>query len=161
MNAQDILKYGHSTVVRTIESFPADQVYTTGACGYWSVKDLVAHLGSFELLLEEILSNLLHQRLTPMLDLYTNPQADFNDGQVNLRSGMTMEQVWDEYRQAYERVMAIAAQFSAETWNREGILPWYGADYDLEDFIVYTYYGHKREHCGQIAVFSDRFKPAS
>ena len=161
MNALDILKYGHLTVIRTIEGFPKDQWYTTGACGYWSVKDLVAHLGSFELVLEEILKNLLGNNPTPMLDQYTDPQADFNDGQVNQRSSMTMDQVLDEYRQAYERVTVTAAKISTETWNREGILPWYGAEYDLEDFIVYTYYGHKREHCGQIAVFSDRFKPGA
>jgi len=160
MNALDILKYGHLTVMRTIESFPRDQWYTSGACGYWSVKDLVAHLGSFELVLEDILNNLLDQRATPMLDQYTNPQVDFNDTQVNQRSSRTMEQVLEEYQNAYKEVMAVAAQISLETWNREGILPWYGAEYDLEDFIVYTYYGHKREHCGQIAVFSDRFKPA-
>jgi hypothetical protein len=49
-------------------------------------------------------------------------------------------------------------QIPADTWVKEGILKWYGAEYDLEDFIVYTFYGHKREHCGQIATFSDRFK---
>ncbi len=53
--------------------------------------------------------------------------------------------------------MALAAQISAETWEHEGLLPWYGQEYDLEDFIAYTYYGHKREHCGQIAVFRDQF----
>jgi hypothetical protein len=26
----------------------------------------------------------------------------------------------------------------------------------LDDFIVYTYYGHKREHAAQIAAFRDR-----
>ena len=161
MNPLDILKYGHLTVMRTIESFPKDQWYTSGACGYWSVKDLLAHLGSFELVLEEILNNLLDQRATPMLKLYTDPNVNFNDTQVDQRSGQTLEQVFGEYQNTYGRVMAVAAQISAETWNREGILPWYGAEYDLEDFIVYTFYGHKREHCGQIAVFSDRFKPGS
>jgi proline iminopeptidase len=29
-------------------------------------------------------------------------------------------------------------------------------EYALDDFIVYNYYGHKREHSAQIAVFRDR-----
>jgi hypothetical protein len=29
-------------------------------------------------------------------------------------------------------------------------------EYALDDFIVYQYYGHKREHCAQIAVFRDK-----
>jgi len=28
-------------------------------------------------------------------------------------------------------------------------------DYALDDFIVYTNYGHKREHSAQIAAFRD------
>jgi uncharacterized damage-inducible protein DinB len=158
MNPTDILKYGHQTVTRTIESFPQEEWYTTGACGYWSVKDLIAHLGSFELMLEDLLNNLLKNTPTPTLDLYRNQHANFNDEQVNQRSKMTMEQVLAEYQNTFERVMVAAAQVSPEMWNREGLLPWYGTEYDLEDFIVYTFYGHKREHCGQIAVFSDRFK---
>jgi hypothetical protein len=158
MNPNDILKYGHLTVLRTIESFPKSEWYTTGACGYWSVKDLIAHLGSFELMLEDVLNDLLKGTPTPMLDLYTSPDVDFNDDQVNQRSGRSIDEVLQEYQNAHERVMAAAAQIPAETWEKEGILNWYGAEYDLEDFIVYAFYGHKREHCGQIATFSDRFK---
>jgi hypothetical protein len=65
--------------------------------------------------------------------------------------------VLDEYKEAHQKVWAAAEQITPEIWEQEGILPWYGQEYDLEDFIVYTYYGHKREHCGQIAVFRDNF----
>ena len=40
-------------------------------------------------------------------------------------------------------------------FRENGTLPWYGAEYSLDDFIVYTYYGHKREHAAQIAAFRD------
>jgi len=158
MNPNDILKYGHLTVLRTLESFPKTEWDTPGACGYWSTVDLVAHLGSFELMLEDVLNNLLSGTPTPMLDLYTSPDVDFNDDQVNQRSGRSPDEVLQEYLNAHGRVLVAAAQIPAETWGKEGILSWYGAEYDLEDFIVYTFYGHKREHCGQIATFSDRFK---
>jgi hypothetical protein len=39
--------------------------------------------------------------------------------------------------------------------RQNGALPWYGAEYDLEDFIAYSFYGHKREHTAQINVFRD------
>jgi hypothetical protein len=39
-----------------------------------------------------------------------------------------------------------------------GLLPWYSAEYDLEDYITYAFYGHKREHCAQIAVYRDTLK---
>ena len=69
---------------------------------------------------------------------------------------MSMEAVLGEYTAANERVMVAAAHITSEVWEREGIFPWYGREYDLEDYIVYSFYGHKREHTGQIQVFRDR-----
>lgn len=48
MNASDILKYGQLTVLHTIEGFPEAEWDTPGACGVWSVKDIIAHLTSYE-----------------------------------------------------------------------------------------------------------------
>jgi hypothetical protein len=94
-----------------------------------------------------------------MLERFLAGRIEFNDEQVDLRSGWSMEQVLEEYRAAHQQVLAASAQIAPEAWHQAGILPWYGEEYDLEDFIIYTYYGHKREHCGQIAVFRDRFIP--
>ena len=54
--------------------------------------------------------------------------------------------------------MQLAAQNTPETFRANGSIPWYGAEYCLDDYIVYTNYAHKREHCGQIDVFGDRFR---
>jgi hypothetical protein len=48
MNAVDVLKYGNATFVGTLALVPENQRETGGACGWWSVKDLVAHLASYE-----------------------------------------------------------------------------------------------------------------
>ncbi len=50
----------------------------------------------------------------------------------------------------------MVAQLSSETLRQNGTLPWYGEGYALDDFLVYAYYGHKREHSAQIAAFRDR-----
>ena len=52
------------------------------------------------------------------------------------------------------------ARIPPDTWRQNGTLPWYGAEYSLDDFIVYTFYGHKREHTAQINVFKDTLKEA-
>jgi len=69
-----------------------------------------------------------------------------------------MVKVIDEYKDTHELVMDASAKIPPGSWRRSSALPWYGEEYDLEDFIVYSYYAHKREHCGQIDVFTDRFK---
>jgi len=50
----------------------------------------------------------------------------------------------------------MVAQLSSEMLCQNGTLPWYGEVYALDDFLVYAYYGHKREHSAQIAAFRDR-----
>ena len=51
MDADDVLRYGHSTVLGAVDGLPSGQWDMPGACGVWSVKDIVAHLASYELLL--------------------------------------------------------------------------------------------------------------
>jgi hypothetical protein len=52
--------------------------------------------------------------------------------------------------------MASLANIPAEKIREAGTMPWYGNEYALDDYLVYSFYGHKREHCAQIAVFRDQ-----
>jgi hypothetical protein len=159
MHAADVLMYGHLTFMHTLGEFPSQEVNTPGAVGYWSVKDLVAHLGSFELLLAEVLHDLFEPCPTPLRDALVADGQAFNDEQVDvLRKAWTYEQCLAEYTAAHEEVRALVSRLPAELWRAAGAIPWYGDAYDLEDFVAYQYYGHKREHSGQIQTFRDRFR---
>ncbi|MBZ0299066.1 MAG: maleylpyruvate isomerase N-terminal domain-containing protein [Anaerolineae bacterium] len=160
MHANDILKYGHLTLVGALETIPPAQWQTPDVCGVWSVKDIVAHLASYELVLTDILNSFLDGGATPMLDLFTQESGHFNDDQVAQRRPHSPTEVLDEYKDAAARNAVLIARIPAETCRRAGALPWYGAEYDLDDFLVYTFYGHKREHAAQIHVFKDELARA-
>ena len=155
MNASDILMYGHGTVLQTIEGLPESAWETPGACGVWSVKDIIAHLTSYEHVLVDVLSAFVGGGPTPYLNKYTDPGGQFNDSEVELRKGKTVREVLGEYNDTHELVRSLAARIPVETFRQTGTLPWYGMEYALDDFIVYTQYGHKREHSAQIAAFRD------
>jgi uncharacterized protein (TIGR03083 family) len=155
MNARDVLKYGHLTVLGSINGLPEADWETSGVCGIWSVKDIIAHLASFELVLVDLLDSFAGLADTPMLAAF-QAGAAFNDEQVDLRKHQPPAEALAEYRAAHERTIELVAQLSPATLHDPGTLPWYGIEYALDDFIVYTYYGHKREHCAQIAVFRDQ-----
>lgn len=157
MNARDILKYGHITVLKTIEELPPDAWETGGVCGVWSTKDVLAHLASYEHVLVEILSSLLDGGDTPYLKAYT-AGPEFNDVEVGKRKHHTAVQVVAEYSDKQAETMTLAARIPPETWRQNGTLPWYGMEYSLDDYIVYAIYGHKREHTAQINVFKDTLK---
>jgi uncharacterized protein (TIGR03083 family) len=157
MNATDVMRYGNQTLLRALGELTPDAWELPGACGIWSVKNIVAHLGSYELVLVEVLAaELGSTQPTPLLDAFRDVSGSFNDDQVALRAALGPEATLAEYQQAHHKAMALLAQIAPERLRQPGSLPWYGAEYALDDFIVYAFYGHKREHSAQIDVLRDR-----
>lgn len=157
MNAQDVLKYGHLTFLGSLERIPPEQWGDEGVCGVWSTKDVIAHLASYEVLLVEILTQIAGQNLpTPTLDQLLADWKGFNDKQVEHRRGMNKDAVLAEYKDAHEGVRRIAMTLEPKRFTKTGTLPWYGEAYSIDDYIVYQFYGHKREHAAQLDVFADR-----
>ena len=156
MNALDVLKYGHLTVLGTIEEVRDDLLWDEpNVCGTWSSKGVIAHLASFELAFVEVLVELMGRGPTPYLDAF-RAGGSFNDDEVERRMTQSPGEVIREYTEAHDRAMELARELPAERWALPGTLPWYGLEYSLDDLVVYQYYGHKREHTAQIAVFLDR-----
>ena len=161
MNARDVMRYGHGTVLHAVDDLPAPNWMDTGVCGVWSTRDLLAHLASYELVLGDILLTFTGDGATPYFDEFLATGDAFNDDQVARRQAQTGAAALAEYTTAYERVADLAGRIPEEKWREVGTIPWYGPEYSLDDLIAYQYYGHKREHCAQIAVFRDGLAPAS
>jgi hypothetical protein len=156
MNATDILKYGQLTVLQTLEGFPETELETAGACGVWSVKDIIAHLASYERVLVDILTTFTGGGPTPALNAYIEQGGQFNDIEVSRRKAKTMQDILAEFHDTHAQGMSLISNIPSETLRQSGTLPWYGMSYALDDVIVYMYYGHKREHSAQIAAFRDQ-----
>lgn len=153
MNINDVIKYGHKTVLAAVEGLP-DDVWQAPGVGVWSVKDIVAHLASFELVLVDVLRSLQGGGNTPYLDAFR--AGGFNDPQVAKRRALDPAEVVAEYVEAHTTVAYLVAGIPAERCRTPGTLPWYGEEYSLDDFVVYASYGHKREHTAQIKLARKR-----
>ncbi len=159
MNAEDILKYGHLTVMATLDGLRDDVCEVGGVCGVWSVKQIIAHLASHEFIIVDVLNSLLDTEApTPYLSAYGKQGVAFNDIEVDKRNAMSYADIVSEYEAASAQVRELIAKVPLEKRRETGALPWYGHEYDLEDFIVYSGYGHKREHSAQINVYRDQLK---
>ena len=156
MNAKDILFYGNRTVLMTLQDVPDEEWETAGVCGIWSVKEIVAHLSSFECILIEVFETFLGKDPGPYMLSWNESGQNFNDVQVANRQAMSSLEVLDEYRNHHADTLNLVTQFSGEQLREVGTIPWYGPEYALDDLIVYAFYGHKREHCSQINVFKDK-----
>jgi DinB superfamily len=159
MNAGDVLKYGHLWVHKHLDGLTEEEWETPGVCGWWSVREIMAHLASYEQVLVDVLNSFVSTQPTPTLDQYRTMNGDsFNEVQVSQRKGKKPPQVLEEYDRLHAEVRRLLPKIPDATLRQAGALPWYGMQYDLEDFIVYAFYGHKREHCAQIAVYRDKLQ---
>ena len=157
MHAVDMLTYGHQTVSDALQGLSESDWEQPGVCGRWSVKEIIAHLASYEVVLVETLQTILDPKApAPLLAVLLANDEAFNDEQVRLRQEMTIEEQWCEYETAHQEVMALLPLISKEKQRQVGLLDWYGPAYDLEDFLVYMFYAHKREHAAQINVYRDQ-----
>ncbi|NIP22937.1 MAG: hypothetical protein GWO38_03730, partial [Phycisphaerae bacterium] len=105
MHASDILYYGHTFIERAVDGLDLEDPSwnISGACGIWSIREIIAHLTSFELTLVEILQLLLGEEVpTSLLAQMANP-AKFNDDQVALRKNQTTAETWNEYVAAFQK----------------------------------------------------------
>ena len=153
MNPLDILRYGQATVDELIDKFqPAD--WEAIALGRWTTKDLVGHLGAFEVRFAEVLG--LFAGYEPTTRLRDESPATFNDDQAAIRREWSVDAIVTELRDAHARSLAAAAAIAPETWREVGTIPWYGPEYSLDDFLVYIEYGHKREHSPQLEAVLER-----
>lgn len=157
MHTLDVLHYGHRTLMSNLETFPKEEYLTSGACGKWSVKDILAHLASYEQVLAEVTMELQGEQPTPTLDVFRTEER-FNDREVEDRREQSFEGTLEEYVGCFEHAVASVADLPEARLVETGALAWYGEEYDLEDFLIYSFYGHKREHSAQIAAFRDQLE---
>ncbi len=148
MNAIDVLTYGQRMVMSTVERYGPDD-WSRIALGVWTAKDLLGHLGAFEVRFADVLATFVGAPAESVL-LTAEPET-FNDDQAAIRKDWTIDQITDEFTTAHERAMTHARTIPAERWREVGTIPWYGPEYSLDDLVVYTMYGHKREHDPQLS----------
>jgi hypothetical protein len=153
VNPLDILMYGQRTIDDLIDRLePGD--WDAIALGTWTTKDLVGHLGVFEVRFVEILTSFLGQE--PATSLVRIPVDVFNDDQAAVRRDWSVEAIVAELRDAHVQAMALVPRIPADRWREVGTIPWYGPQYALDDLVVYLMYGHKREHAPQLEAVLER-----
>ncbi|HXU85681.1 MAG TPA: DinB family protein [Verrucomicrobiae bacterium] len=153
MNPADVLMYGQRHIDELIDRLePAD--WEAVALGTWTTKDLVGHLGAFEVRFVEILTTFLGEE--PATGLMREPVETFNDDQAAIRHDWSSGAIVAEFREAHARATALVGRIPEDRWREVGTIPWYGPQYALDDLVVYLLYGHKREHAPQLEAVLER-----
>ena len=89
----------------------------------WSVKDIIAHLASFEHILVEVLGLFQGGGSTPLLNRMIEEDDQINDNWVAENKNKTGAEVLSDYGEAQARVMSRVVQIPVETFRQPGIRP--------------------------------------
>ncbi len=157
MDLNGLLEYAHGVVIKSSSGLAESNRGEELTCGTWSARDVIGHLCSFKHLVKEVVSTFSGNKDTPYFQQWlTNGPNNFGDDQVAARRAISYESNLAEYNLAHQGMMALLTQIPEAEIHRPGTLPWYGAQYALEDFILYTDFGHQIEHASQLALLRDR-----
>ena len=152
MNMAELLQNGNLQVIRALDGLPEKEWDIPGACGDWSVKDIVAHLASYEHLIVDVLNTFLGDQLTPTIQHWVDSRAAFNAEGVESCKYATAQQVMDDFQATQVEATSLIMQIPPEKDLQPGTMPWYGQQYSLANFIQQMY-EHLCEHVVQISVF--------
>lgn len=158
MHPVDVLERGHKAVMRAIKDLPEEAWLMPDVCGHWSVKDIIAHLASLEKALIEVFGVARGDPMGSLLIELTRDNRQFNNTRVEMRVGYAVADVLAEYEAAWAEAVGLAAALPPSLTINTGFLPAFGMQYDLEDILVFFYYGHKREHAAQIVAWRERMR---
>lgn len=152
MNAPTLLHDAYTTLLKAACAVPQTAWRETEVCGTWTIQDVLAHMASFEQVTVEALTGFLRAAPTPLIDQLVADNLRFNEEQVAQRCHLPAQAILDEYDAAHATAQRLLEQIPPEMRQQNGTLPWYGNEYDLDDYLAYMY-GHAREHAAQIDHF--------
>jgi uncharacterized damage-inducible protein DinB len=156
MNPTDMLNASHEMVIQAVDGLPESEWEVPGACGEWSVKEIIAHLASYEHLLVEALTAFPTEVPAAYLRALKQP-ATFNATEVEARRYQTAQQIMDESHETQLQTTSLLAKIPAEMVEQKGTIPWYNKDACLSDLIS-SICTHTRNHCLQITQFRHKVR---
>ena len=152
MDAVQMLENSHAKVLETVDDLSEPLWDVPDVCGEWSVKDIIAHLASYERVLIDVLKTFQGDEPTPYVLQCFADFDEFNRRQVDTRKYSTAQQAMNDYHEAQLQATSLLEQFPVETVQRVGTMPWYNSERCLAD-LINNFCTHAQEHCAQIKAF--------
>lgn len=153
MQMIEILDNSHLQVIESVDDLNEALWDLPGVSGNWSVKDVIAHLTSYELLLIDILNTAQGEQVSPYVLRWRADLHEFNADMVESRRYHTAQQVLTEYQDAQMRASALLAAMPVELLEKQDAL----TERSVADIVVQLG-RHIQQHCEQIVLFREQHK---
>lgn len=149
INPQDLirsLKESHQFMLNFVEGLSPAQRLQSGACGIWSVKDVLAHLLLWE---SETIKLLFQARqgIKPSTVHFKNIGADEQNALWYAQfKERPFERVWGDYRIIRDQTIRRINEYTAEELNNPNLFGWLKGKNTLAKIITSDILDHEQQH---------------
>lgn len=137
---------------RLLEELEPNQMTQSGVAGGWSVKDMLAHIAWYQR--EE--AELFGETGVEASPLWEVPQDPRNELLFEQNRDRPLDEVLTEFRQAFEKFLAVVERLSDEDLNTLGRFPGTSVERPPWRAIAVHSYDHDREHIEMIRTWLAR-----
>jgi uncharacterized damage-inducible protein DinB len=147
-----MLTNSHLMTIQALDNLAEEDWDLPNACGSWSIKEIVAHLASYELTLLDVLNTFRGQEPTAAIGTLLQNGAEFNAQEVEKRRYDTAQHILGEYNDVQIQTESLLAQIPAAQVLQGGSMPWYDKERSLGDLIAQMC-KHSANHIAQVKTF--------
>jgi uncharacterized damage-inducible protein DinB len=159
-NLTESLNRDRAMLLDAIKDLPDDLLDQKGVVGEWSIKNVLAHLVSWERAVTDFLPERIATGVRPAIFAVIGPDEDgWNAQQVALREHLTPQEQLGEFERTRQALLQVLRDTGEETLNREHPWPeWQGT---VAGYILDSVGGHESEHREAVLAGVARLRDAS
>ncbi|MBI5960058.1 MAG: DinB family protein [Chloroflexi bacterium] len=143
------LRQARAALLSSIEGLTADQMFQMGVVGVWSIKDVLAHLVSWEAELVTTLSQLEQQKKGVPRIVEIEDIDDWNAEQYSLNASRPFETVLEDFHGVHKHLIRVVESLDARTLDDNRVFSWMEGE-PLSYLILENATWHEEEHAGEI-----------
>ena len=148
------VRRAREALLQAIDGLSNDQMYQVGAVGYWSVKDVLAHLVAWEAELVTLLSKLdqYKQRIPPIVDV--EDIDEWNETQYRTNAPRSLDAIMEDFHGVHKHLIIAIEKLDNPMLDDNRRFPWMEGE-PLSYFIAETAIWHEEEHAEDILAWRE------
>jgi hypothetical protein len=148
------LQAARAALVQAIDGLTSDQMLRVGAVGLWSVKDVLAHLVSWEAELVTVLSQLeQHKQHAPRI-VEIDDIDEWNDDQYHINASRPLDSVLQDFHGVHKHLVQAVEGLSDRVLDDNRLFPWMEGE-PLSYLIAENAVWHEEEHAEDIRAWRE------
>jgi len=148
------LRAARATLLQSIEGLSDDQMLQAGAVGYWWVKDVLAHLVSWEAELVTVLAQLEQYRRRSPRIVEIEDIDEWNEDQYHLNARRSLADVLDDFHGVHRQLIRAVEMLDDRVLDNNRLFPWMEGE-PLSYLILENAIWHEEEHAEDIRAWRE------